>query len=158
MPETAYQEADQDLMIDDLSYKDAYDYVMKFLTTEKKTSQQLKETQQELDKWNERLAFIEKSGDMKQLEQVKAHLSRLIGQRDTLKAEGESLHRKNIILKEKLQAKPKDAEAAASSRAERLLADFEQLVDVDEYKLNQAMKNQEAEDELAKMKAKLFNK
>jgi hypothetical protein len=42
-----------------------------------------------------------------------------------------------------------------SSRAERLLADFEQLVDVEEYKLQEAMKNQEAEDELAKLKARL---
>ena len=158
MAETAYQEVDQDLMIDDLSYKDAHEYVMKFLTTEKKTDQQLKETQQELDKWNERLAFIEKSGDAKHLEQVKAHLSRLIGQRDSLKAEKEVLHRKNIILKEKLQAKPKDAEAAASARAERLLADFEQLVDVNEYKLDQAIKEQQAVDELEKLKARLANK
>jgi hypothetical protein len=38
-----------------------------------------------------------------------------------------------------------------------LLSDFDQLVNVDEYKLQEEMKNQEAEDELAKLKAKLHH-
>ena len=157
MSATTYTEVDRDLMIDDLSYADARDYVLKFLTSEKKTVKALQEKEQELQKWNERLAFVERSGNADQLQQVKSHLHRLIQERDALKAEKEALQRKTTILKEKLQAKPKDAETASSSRAERLLADFEQLVDVNEYKLNQAMKEQEAEDELAKLKAKLSN-
>ena len=157
MSATTYAEVDRDLMIDDLSYADARDYVLKFLTSEKKTVKALQEKEQELQKWNERLAFVERSGSPDQLQQVKSHLHRLIQERDALKAEKEALQRKTTILKEKLQAKPKDAEVVSSSRAERLLADFEQLVDVNEYKLNEAMKEQEAEDELAKLKAKLSN-
>lgn len=155
MSATAYPEVDRDLMIDDLSYQDARDYVLKFLTSEKKTIKALQEKEQELQKWNERLAFAERSGNPAQTQQVKDHLHRLIQERDTLKAEKDALQRKTTILKEKLQAKPKDAEVASSARAERLLADFEQLVDVNEYKLNEAMKDQDAEDELAKLKAKL---
>ena len=82
----------------------------------------------------------------------------LIQERDKIAAERDDLHRKNIILKEKLQLKTKNADGSSSSRAERLLSDFEQLVDVEEYKLQEAMKEQEAEDELAKLKAKLSNK
>ena len=157
MAETAYQEVDRDLMIDDLSYADAREYVLKFLTSEKKTVKALQEKEQELQKWNERLAFVERSGSPDQLQQVTSHLHRLIQERDALKAEKEALQRKTTILKEKLHAKPKDVDVVSSSRAERLLADFEQLVDVNEYKLDQAMKDQEAEDELAKLKAKLSN-
>jgi len=157
MSTTTYQDVDRDLMIDDLSYQDARDYVLKFLTSEKKTIKELQEKEQELQKWNERLAFAERNGNAEQLQQVKTHLHRLIQERDALKAEKEALQRKTTILKEKLHAKPKDAEVVSSARAERLLADFEQLVDVNEYKLNQAIKDQEAEDELAKLKAKLSN-
>ncbi len=157
MSTTTYTEVDRDLMIDDLSYQDARDYVLKFLTSEKKTTKALQEKELELLKWNERLAFSERAGNAEQVQQVKSHLHRLIQERDTLKAEKEALQRKTTILKEKLQAKPKDAEVVSSAKAERLLADFEQLVDVNEYKLNEAMKEQEAEDELAKLKAKLSN-
>ena len=41
------------------------------------------------------------------------------------------------------------------SRQNDFWPDFEQLVDVEEYKLQEAMKNQEADDELAKLKARL---
>lgn len=148
-------DVDADLMIDDLSYEDAKNYVIRFLTAEKRTEKQLQEKQQEFDKWNERLAFAEQQGTPEQLEMVKRELNALISEREKLKAELEILHRKNIILKEKLQLKAENAGIPSSTFAEQLLADFGQLVNVDEYKLQEAMKDQEAEDELAKLKAKL---
>lgn len=148
-------EVDTDLLIDNLSYQEARNYVMQFLTAEKKTERLLQEKQQAFNKWNERLAFAEQRGTPEQVERVKHELHILIRERDQLLAERDALHRKNIILKEKLQLKATEAEASVSARAERLLTDFEQLVDVDEYKLQEAMKNQEAEDELAKLKARL---
>ena len=148
-------EVDTDLLIDDLSYQEAKTYVMQFLIAEKKTERLLQEKQQVFNTWNERLAYAEQRGTPEQVERVKHELHILIRERDQLLAERDALHRKNIILKEKLQLKAKEVEASAGARAERLLTDFEQLVDVDEYKLQEAMKNQEAEDELAKLKAKL---
>ncbi len=170
MSETAYHDSqepqtgntssggvDTDLMIDDLSYQDAREYVMHFLVAEKKAEKLLQERQQDLNTWNERLAFAEKQGTSDYLERAKRELHTLIRERDTLSAERDALHRKNIILKEKLQLKAKDANIPSSAHAEQLLSDFEQLVDVEEYKLQEAMKAQEAEDELAKLKAKLLN-
>jgi len=150
-------EVDRDLMIDDLSYQDAHEYVLKFFTAEKRTAQMLKIKQQDFQTWNERLVFAERQADAALLEKTKQHLHRLIQERDTLKTEYDDLHRKNIILKEKLDLKAKAANLPSTARAEQLLADFEQLVDVDEYKLKQAMQEQEADDELAKLKAKLMN-
>ncbi len=154
---TSFSQADTDLMIDDLSYKDAREYVMGFLTAEKKTEQLLREKQQQLDTWNERLAYIEQQGTPEQLERVKRELHALIQERETLKQERDTLHRKNIVLKEKLRSKSTNGDEGSQSRAEQLLADFEQLVDVDKYKLQEEMKDQEADDELAKLKAKLSN-
>lgn len=154
---TSSTDADTDLMIDDLSFQDARDYVMRFLATEKKIEKLLQEKQQELNKWNERLAFTEKQGTPDQIERVKRELHTLIQERDKLAAERNTLHRKNIILKEKLQLKAKNENIPSSSRAEQLLSDFEQIVDVEEYKLKEEMKDQQAEDELAKLKAKLHN-
>lgn len=146
---------DVDLMIDELSYQDAKAYVLQFLTAEKKTERLLQERQQALNTWNERLAYAEQHGTPEQAQRAKQELHTLIRERDHLVVERDTLHRKNVILKEKLQLKAQGADSQKSSRAERLLADFEQLVDVEEYKLQEAMKNQEAEDELAKLKAKL---
>lgn len=146
---------DADLMIDDLSYQDAKSYVMQFLIAEKKTEKLLQEKQQALNTWNERLAYAEQHGSPDQIQRAKHELHTLINERDRLAAERDALHRKNVILKEKLQLKAQSGDSQVSSRAERLLTDFEQLVDVEEYKLQEAMKNQEAEDELAKLKARL---
>ena len=154
---TSFGDVDSDLMIDDLSYQDAKEYVMRFLITEKKTEKLLSEKQQEFNTWNERLAFAKKSGTPEQIEMVERELHALIRERDQLVAEREALHRKNIILKEKLQSKAQEAGIPSSSYAEQLLADLEDLSDVEEYKLKEAMKEQEAEDELAKLKAKLLN-
>lgn len=157
-PQSGATNVDADLMIDELSYEDAREYVMRFLVAEKKTEKLLQEKQQQFNTWNERLAYAEKQGTPEQVDRVKRELHILIQERDKLTAERDELHRKNIILKEKLQLKTKNADGSSSSRAERLLSDFEQLVDVEEYKLQEAMKEQEAEDELAKLKAKLSNK
>ncbi len=151
------QEVDTDLLIDDLPYEEAKNYVMQFLTAEKKTERLLQEKQQAFNTWNERLAYAEQRGTPEQVAQVKKELHRLIGERDRLLTERDALHRKNMILKEKLQLKVTGADPSASARAERLLSDFDQLVNVDEYKLQEEMKNQEAEDELAKLKAKLHH-
>lgn len=153
-----YVEVDRDLLIDDMSYQDAREYVMSFLVAEKKTEKLLQEKQQNLDRWNERLAYADQQGTAEQLERIKRELHVLIRERDTLRVERDQLHRKNVVLKEKLQAKAQNAGAdAGSTRAEKLLADFSELVDVEEYKLQEAMKDQEADDELAKLKAKLSN-
>ena len=88
---------------------------------------------------------------------MERELHALIQERDKLVAERESLHRKNIILKEKLQSMAKRAGIPSSTYAEQLLTDLEDLSDVEEYKLQEAIKEQEAEDELAKLKAKLLN-
>lgn len=154
----SFTNADADLMIDDLSYEDAREYVMHFLVAEKKTEKLLQEKQQQFNTWNERLAYAEKQGTPEQVERIKRELHMLIQERDKITVERDDLHRKNIIFKEKLQLKTKNADGSSDSRAERLLSDFEQLVDVEEYKLQEAMKEQEAEDELAKLKAKLSNK
>ena len=156
--EQDYTEIDKDLLIDDMSYQDAKEYVLSFLIAEKKTERLLQEKQQNLDRWNERLAYAEQQGTSAQLERIKRELHALIQERDKLRAEHNNLHRKNIILKEKLQAKTRNAGAEeANARAEKLLADFSELVDVEEYQLQEAMKDQEADDELAKLKAKLSN-
>ncbi len=146
---------DKDLMIDDLSYEDAREYVFHFLTAEKKLEKLLQEKLQELNNWNEKLAFAETKGTAEQVDLAKRYLHTLIQERDKLAAERNELHRKNIVLKEKLQNKAKGVDPSVSARAEQLLADFDQLVDVDDYKLQEAMKEQEAEDELAKLKARL---
>jgi hypothetical protein len=151
----SYSEADTDLMIDDLSYEDAKNYVLRFLVAEKRTKAQLQEKEQELNTWNERLAFAEKKGLSDHLEEAKRQLHFLVEEKAKLTAELEALHRKNIVLKEKLEFKAKNAGIPSSAHAEQLLTNLEQLADVDEYKLKQAMKQQEAEDELAKLKAKL---
>lgn len=156
-PQSGATNVDADLMIDELSYEDAHEYVMRFLVAEKKTERLLQEKQQQFNTWNERLAYAEQQGTPEQVERIKRELHILIQERDKLTTERDGLHRKNIILKEKLQLKTKNADGSSSSRAERLLADFEQLVDVEEYKLQEAMKEQEADDELAKLKAKLSN-
>jgi len=146
---------DTDLMIDDLSYQDARDYVLKFLVGEKKTKAALQQKEQELHKWKERLAFAEKKGLAQQVEEATRQLHFLIQEKAKLTAELDALHRKIIILKEKLQDKAKSAGIPSSAFAEQLLSNLEQLADVDEYKLKEAMKQQEAEDELSKLKAKL---
>jgi len=150
-----YSDLAADLMIDDLSYEDARDYAMQFLVAEKKAKAQLQQKEQELNKWNERLAFAEKQGLSDHLEDAKRQLHFLTDEKAKLKAELEELHRKIIVLKEKLDFKAKTAGIPSSAHAEQLLTDLEQLADVDEYKLQEAMKKQEAEDELAKLKAKL---
>lgn len=146
---------DSDLLIDDLSYEDAKNYVLQFLIAEKKAKAQLREKEQELDKWNERLAFAEKKGLTEHLENAKRQLHFLIDEKTKLTAEIEALHRKIVVLKEKLDLKAKSAGIPSSAHAEQLLSALEQLADVDEYKLQEAMKQQAAEDELAKLKAKL---
>lgn len=147
--------ANNDVFIDDLSYEDAKEYVMRFLVAEKRTAAALREKQQQLDKWNERLAFAEKEGLTEQLEKVRRELHFLIPERDKLKAELENLQRKNITLKDKLQNKAQSVGISSSAFAEQLLADFEQIVDVETYKLDEAMKEQAAKDELEQLKAKL---
>ncbi|PID59061.1 hypothetical protein CSB45_01240 [candidate division KSB3 bacterium] len=153
--DAAYVEPDPDLMIEDMSYQEAGQYVMSFLLTEKKTEKILQEKLQDLDRCNERLAYAEQHGDGQQLEQITRELHGLIQERDSLLAELEQLHRKNVVLKAQWRIKATRGGEAARVQAERLLADFSELVDVEEYKLQEAMKDQEAEDELAKLKAKL---
>lgn len=152
---TTTANVDTDLLIDDMPYEQARQYVLQFLISEKKTKTQLLEKEQEMNKWNERVAFAEKKGLTQPLEEAKHHLHQLIQEREQLKAEYENLHRKNVILKEKLDLKAKGAGIPSNAFAEQLLNDLGQLADVDEYKLNQAVKQQEAEDELAKLKAKM---
>ena len=146
---------DTDLLIDDMSYEDARNYVMSFLVTEKRTKAALQEKEAEFHKWNERLAFAERKGMTDILEEATRHLHFLVDEKAKLKAELEALQRKNTVLKEKLQHKAQTTGTPSSAHAEQLLSDLEQLADVDEYKLNEAMKQQAAEDELAKLKAKL---
>lgn len=146
---------DSDLLIDDLSYEDAKNYVLQFLIAEKKAKAQLQEKEQELNKWNERLAFAEKKGLTEHLENVKRQLHFLVDEKAKLTAEIETLHRKIVVLKEKLDLKAKSAGIPSSAHAEQLLSALEQVADVDEYKLQEAMKQQAAEDELAELKAKL---
>lgn len=146
---------DPDLQIDHLAYEEARKYVLGFLVGEKKTKAALLQKEQDLNKWNERLAFAEKKGLPQQLEEARRQLHYLIQEKAALKAELEALERKNIILKEKLQAKSQTAGIPSSVFAEQLLANLEDLADVGEYKWNEALKQQAAEDELAKMKAKL---
>ncbi len=146
---------DPDLLIDDLSYEDAKKYVLGFLIAEKKAKAQLQEKGPELDKWNERLAFAEQKGLTEHLENAKRQLHFLVDEKATLTAEIEALQRKIVVLKEKLDRKAKSAGIPSSTHAEQLLSSLEQLADVDEYKLQEAMKQQAAEDELAKLKDKL---
>lgn len=146
---------DSDLLIDEMSYEDARNYVMSFLVTEKRTKAALLEKEAEFHKWNERLAFAERNAMTDVLEEAKRHLHFLVDEKAKLKAELEALQRKNIVLKEKLQRKAKTTGIPTSDHAEQLLRDLEQLADVNEYKLQEAMKQQAAEDELAKLKAKL---
>jgi hypothetical protein len=152
---SATPEVDRDLLIDNMSYEDARQYVMNFLISEKKTRTALLEKEQELNTWNERLAFAEKKGLTEQAQKAQHHLHFLIQEKNTLSAELAALQRKNIILKEKLQDLAKTADLPSTAHAEQLLSDLEQLADVEEYKLQEAMKQQEAEDELAKLKTKL---
>jgi hypothetical protein len=148
-------EADPDLMIDHLSYEQARDYVLKFLIGEKKTAAALRQNEQDFQKWNERLAFAEQKGMTQQIPEVKRQLHFLIEDKAKLTGELDALRRKIVILKEKLQDKAKNVGIPSSAFAEQLLANLEQVANVDEYKLNEAMKQHEAEEELAKLKAKL---
>jgi hypothetical protein len=148
-------EVDRDLLIDNMSYEDAREYVKSFLISEKKTKTALLEKEQELTTWNERLAFAEKKGLTEQAQKAQQHLHFLIQEKDKLAAELAALQRKNIILKEKLQDLAKTADLPSTAHSEQLLSDLGQLADVEEYKLQEAIKQQEAEDELAKLKAKL---
>lgn len=152
---SAEPEVDRDLQIDHMSYEDARQYLLNFLISEKKTSAALHEKEQELNTWNERLAFAEKRGMTEQADKARHHLHLLIQEKEKIAAELAALQRKNIVLKEKLEHKAKTDGIPTTAHAEQLLSDFEQLVDVDEYKLKEAMKQQEAEDELAKLKAKM---
>ncbi len=152
---TAEPDVDRDLLIDNMSYQDARKYVLNFLISEKKTKAALTEKEQELNTWNERLAFAEKKGMTEQAEKAKHHLHLLIQEKQTLAAELTALQRKNIILKEKLEHLAKTDGIPTTAHAEQLLNDLGQLADVDEYKLKEAMKQQDAEDELAKLKAKM---
>ncbi len=152
---TVEPEVDRDLLIDNMSYQDARQYVLNFLISEKKTKAALTEKEQELNTWNERLGFAEKKGLTEQAEKAKHHLHLLIQEKQTLAAELAALQRKNIILREKLDHLAKTDGIPTSAHAEQLLTDLGQLADVDEYKLNEAMKQQDAEDELAKLKAKM---
>lgn len=154
-PQAGAAGVDPDLQIEHLSYEEARSYVLRFLVGEKKTNAALLQKEQDLNKWNERLAFAEQKGLPQQAEEARRQLHYLIREKATLKAELEALQRKNIILKEKLQAKSQTAGIPSSAFAEQLLANLEELADVDEYKWNEALKQQAAEDELAKMKAKL---
>lgn len=152
---TPESNVNRDLMIDNMSYQDARQYVLRFLISEKKTKAALTEKDQELNTWNERLAFAEKQGLADQAEKARHHLHLLIQEKEKLAAELDGLHRKNIILKEKLDHLAKTDGIPSSAHAEQLLSDLNSLADVDEYKLKEAMKQQEAEDELAKLKAKM---
>ena len=59
-------------------------------------------SEQQFNTWNERLAYAEQQGTPEQVERIKRELHILIQERDKLTAERDELHRKNIILKEKL--------------------------------------------------------
>lgn len=148
-------EVDRDLLIDDMSYQDARQYVLNFLISEKKTKAALAEKEQDLNTWNERLAFAEKRGMTEQADKARHHLHVLIQEKEKIAAELAALQRKTIILKEKLEDKAKTDGIPTSAHAEQLLNDLGELADVDEYKLKEAMKQQEAEDELAQLKAKM---
>jgi hypothetical protein len=152
---TAEPNVDRDLMIDNMSYQDARQYVLNFLISEKKKKAALAEKEQELNTWNERLAFAEKRGMTEQADKARHHLHLLIQEKENIAAELAALQRKTIILKEKLEDKAKTDGIPTSAHAEQLLNDLGQLADVDEYKLKEAMKQQEAEDELARLKAKM---
>lgn len=134
MAETAYQEVDQDLMMTFYPTKDAHEYGYVKLQPRRRRISSLKRRSRNwingMSGWRlSRKAATRsiRTGESASLPPDWAARFTQSGKR--------GLHRKNIILKEKLQAKPKDAEAAASA-LERLLADFEQLVDVNEYKLD----------------------
>jgi hypothetical protein len=146
---------DMDLMIDDLSYEDAAAYVKSFLTSYKKTQAALEEKTQELNTWNERLTLAERNGRTDLQEEAKHRLHLLIEEKTRLADETQALHRKIVVLKEKLEFKAKNAGIPSGARAEQLLSDLQQLADVDEYKLNEALKDQQAEEDLAQLKAKL---
>lgn len=154
-PTASFVTVDTDLLIDDLSYKDAYEYVVRFMTSEKQTSAELKTKEQEVNLWNERLAFAEKKGDLALANQAKQRLHFLIQEKMKMTADLEELHRKNIVLKEKLQLKAKTDGTPTTARSEQLLADLEQISGVEEYKINEAIKAQSVEDELGKLKSKL---
>ena len=152
---TTEPDVDRDLLIDNMSYQDARKYVLNFLISEKKTNAALTKKKQELNTWNERLAFAEKKGMTEQAGKTKHHLHVLIQEKQTLAAELAALQRKNIILKEKLDHLAKTDGIPTTAHAEQLLNDLGQLADIDEYKLQEAMKQHDAEDELAKLKAKM---
>jgi phage shock protein A len=150
---TGTPQVDPDLLIDHLSYEETREYVWRFLLAEKITEKTLRQREQELEQWKQRVFLAQRAQDLTLIQEAQKRVNGLEQEIEKLKSEYTQLRDKNAILKEKL--KQKTQQYAPSVDAHRLLAELEMLVNSQESQLNEKFENLVVEEEVEKLKSKL---
>ncbi len=146
-------QVDLDLLIDHLSYEETKEYVWRFLLTEKITEKNLRQKEQELEQWRQRVSLAQHAQDLTLTQEAQKRVNFLEQEVEKLKSEYTQLRDKNAILKEKLKLKAQ--QHVPSIDAHRLLAELEMLVNSQEYPLNKKFEDLAVGDELEKLKSRL---
>ncbi|MCI0526148.1 MAG: hypothetical protein L0Y56_01660, partial [Nitrospira sp.] len=139
-PTPGTPQADPDLMIDHLSYEEAREYVYRFILAQKATEKSLHQKEQELERWQRRMALAQQAKDPNLVQEAQNRAKLMELEVENLKSEYAQLLRKNAILKEKLEVK---ARYTPSVDAHQLLAELEMIADVEEHQLRKKFEEKE---------------
>ncbi len=143
---------DPELSLEGMDIKEAKEYVLNYISTEKRVEQALSEKLAQVEQWMRRVEFAEEKGRENLAREAGNRLTRYKREANKLKRELASYRTKNAILKEKLLLKAKEID---STKAEALLASLEALSgkSTEELKLDSKFEDQEIDTELDKLKS-----
>ena len=141
-----------DLDIDRLSYKDAEQYVLSFITTLKGIEGELKTLGQELELWHRRTRLAEKNQEAHLVLIAGKKISELQEKSSQLELEQKSLRLKVSVLKEKLKIIRN--QPAATVDTDELLQKMKMLAG-EEDKTLEVIEDIEAQQALEKLKRRL---
>jgi len=143
---------DPELSLEGMDIKEAKEYVLDYISTEKRVEQALSEKLAQVKQWVKRAELAKEKGRENLAREAGNRSARYKREANKLKRELASYRTKNAILKEKLLLKAKEID---STKAEALLASLEALSgkSTEELKLDSKFEDQEIDTELDKLKS-----
>ncbi len=144
-----------DTDIDGLGPKDAYQYVLAFITTLKQTEKALANADQDVATWTRRVELATAKGDQVLVTAAQTRLAEVTARKTQLEAELADLRATVSVLKEKL--KRRIATGDPSGRlvdADLLLAQLQMVVGPQD-ELSKTMKHEEANAALDELKRRM---
>jgi len=146
-----------DTDIDGLGPKDAYQYVLAFITTLKQTEKALANADQDVATWTRRVELATARGDATLAAAAQSRLAEVTARKTQIEGELADLRATVSVLKEKLKRRIASAGADPTGRlvdADLLLAQLEMVVGPKD-ELSSAMRHEEANAALEELKRKM---